>query len=74
MTHFHRHKDAPSGQQENVQALCHNAQPQHSCGEIEMGKGRGNDEGGHEVKGMMERVKGEGDGVGEWEERRGRER
>lgn len=32
VTHLYGHKDAPSGQQEDVQALCNNTQPQHSCG------------------------------------------
>lgn len=33
MANFYGHEDAPGGQQEDVQALRHDAQPQHSCGE-----------------------------------------
>lgn len=33
VTHLYGHEDASSGQQEDVQALRNNAQPQHSCGE-----------------------------------------
>lgn len=31
VTHFYGHKDASGGQQENVEALCNYAQPQHTC-------------------------------------------
>lgn len=34
VTHLDGHEDAPGGQQEDVQALGNNAQPQHSCGKI----------------------------------------
>lgn len=33
LTHLNGHEDASGGQQKDVQALCNDAQPQHSCGE-----------------------------------------
>lgn len=37
VANFYGHEDAPGGQQEDVQALRHDAQPQHSCGENKPG-------------------------------------
>lgn len=33
VTHLYGHEDASGGQEEDVQALCNNAQPEHSYGE-----------------------------------------
>lgn len=44
LTHFDGHEDASGGQQEDVQALRNNAQPQHSCGENGCGNGNRKEE------------------------------
>lgn len=36
VTHLDGHEDAPGGQQEDIQALRNNAQPQHSYGENQL--------------------------------------
>lgn len=41
MAHLYGHEDAPCGQEEDVQTLSHDAQPQDSCRETEMKKSRG---------------------------------
>lgn len=40
VANFYGHEDAPGGQKEDVQALCHDAQPQHSCKRKQAGLGR----------------------------------